>query len=373
MEYRCKNCGGELHYDPASGQLKCPFCGSSYEISEYEETIYPGAEENPQADQDENGPPAFDTRTVHRHVHAMDDTTDIQDDLRAFGCPHCGAEIITDKDTVATQCIFCHTPMVIQEQVEGKYRPAQIIPFEVDRRQIEQIYEDYIRNKPFYPPEYSRANVIEKIRAIYLPFWLYDLNLNGTVQATGEHTMTFTTSDYIVTDHHVFAIGRDGSMDFEKIPVIASSKTPKDAMDSIEPFDYSRMVAYSPGYLPGFLAQRYDQDDQAMQEFSLRRARQSFEDEMMATMDGYQNLRLTGTNARTTRLKADYVLLPAYLLFMDYENDEDKLIAINGQTGKIVGNIPVDRHKRNRYFLSRFMLFLTIFLMASLAILLIID
>lgn len=366
MEYKCKNCGGELHYDPNIGKLKCDFCGSTYDLSEYQEM---DAETIP------------GTPEIHAHeavinggyTKAMDDSTDIKEDLTVFQCPHCGAEIVTDKDTVATQCIFCHTPMVIDEQAQGKFRPAKVLPFEVDKKQIEQLYENYIKGKPFYPPEYSKANVIDKIRAIYLPFWLFDLTMAGEVNATGEHTQTFTSGQYIVTNHQVYAINREGSMGFHKIPVIGSSKTPKDAMDSIEPFDYSKLQDYNPGYLPGYLAQRYDLDSKATQQFSQSRAEETFNHAMMNTMMGYEGLVPAGKNFYASSIHADYVLLPSYLLFMDYDNNEDKLIAVNGQTGKIAGNIPVDKHKRNRFFITRFSLFALLFLGLAFLLLMLID
>lgn len=345
MEYKCKVCGGQVRYEPELGKLRCPFCGTEYEMDEYADHEHVH-EPEPAADQGVQAKEAG-------FVKATDDSTDIQDDLVVFSCPHCGAELVTDKDTIASKCVFCQTPMVIEQQVSGKFKPQMVIPFEVDKKQIEDLYEQYIKTKPFYPPEYSKANVIEKIKGIYLPFWMFDLKLSGFVQAEGERTMSRTTGDWIITDHFVYQINRRGKQVFDNIPVIASSKTPKDAMDAIEPFDYSKMVQYNPGYLPGFLAQRYDLDERKTFEISNERAQATYQQAMTDTMAGYQMLRITNAQVKPTVQDASYTLCPVYLLFMDYDHDEDKLIAINGQTGKIVGNIPIDTQKRNRYFVTR--------------------
>lgn len=370
MEYKCPNCGGELHFDPHIHKLKCDFCGNTYEISQFED--HPVHSDHPEAVPGEAGQPEQSAADAG-FEKATDDSTEIKEDLVVYSCPHCGAEVVTDKNTVATSCVFCHTPMVIEEKAEGKFRPQKVIPFEIDKKQIEQLYEDYIKDKPFYPKEYSKANVIEKIQAIYLPFWLFDLHMKGHLQATGEHTHTFYAGDWIVTNHDVFAISRAGTQSYFRIPVIASSKTPKDAMDSLEPYDYSKLQDYNPGYLPGFLAQRYDLDDKRVREFSRKRAENSFNQAMTSTIGAYEGLRLTGGDMAPVSVSAQYALMPVYMLFMDYDADEDKLIAINGQTGKVVGNVPVDKHKRNRYFLRWFLILAVIFLAVALTILLAID
>ncbi len=385
MLYKCPNCGGELAFDPNSGKLKCKFCDSTYDPNTFEEQYGSGAHEheyehdhqhepNHNHDQDhesqQEAQPAADIPPIQSEqpkedniaseqgfYHATDDSTDVVEDLRVWKCPHCGAEVVSDKDTVATNCVFCNTPLMLEEQMTGTFRPKSIIPFQVDRKQIEKIYEDYIKTKPFYPPEYSKANVIEKIKSVYLPFWLYDVNTSGWLRATGEHTISHTTRDWIITDHQVFNIERDGNMEFKNIPVIADSKTPVDAMDSIEPFDFSDMKEFNTAYLPGFLAERYDLDAHKCQDKMETRAANTFDQALSSTIGGYSAVKMTGGDMRHRVENADFALMPAYLLFMDFDNNADKLIAINGQTGKIVGNIPVDNKKRLRFFLIRFLLF----------------
>lgn len=356
MDYKCKNCGGELAFDPASGKLKCKFCDTIYDLSEYE-------------DQPAK-PPVFkeDNIAVEKGFDkATDDTTDVKEDLRLYQCSNCGAELVTDKTTTATSCVFCNHPMVLQDEMQGEFKPELVIPFAVDKRQIEDLYEAYISTKPFYPDEYSKANVIEKIKAVYLPFWLFDLHSSGTMNATGEILHTRTTHDWIITEHEVFALDRAGSMEFNDIPVIASSKTPKNAMDAIEPFDYSKMVPFNKGYLPGFLAERWDKPQEACQDTAKFRAGNTMESSLASTLGAYSNLKVHQQNIQNSLTDGSYALLPAYVLFMDYDNDEDKLIAINGQTGKVAGNIPVDPKKRNGFFLKTFLILWLVFAVAGLA------
>lgn len=372
MLYKCKNCGGELHFDPEIGKLKCDYCDSVYDVSEYE----------PNSDVDLNEA----SETIEQYVtpneealntrkaldagfeEATDDTTDHKEDLRLYQCPHCGAEVVTDKTTAATTCIFCQTPLMLQENMSGSFEPEWIIPFEIEPSQVKTLYQEYIRSKPFYPPEYAPANVIKKIKAVYLPFFLHDTNTSGQVQATGERTFTHTHGDWIITEHDVFELSRGGQMHFEKVPAIASSKTPRDAMDSIEPFDYSKMKPFSTGYLPGFLAERYDVGFEQLIDSVHQRIAHSFDAKLMSTMNGYSSIKVQGGTMNHEDGHTGYVLLPAYILFMDYDKDEDALIAINGQTGKIVGNIPVDKKKMIRYAIIHFILNWLILLVIAMAL-----
>lgn len=357
MLYKCRNCGGELHFDPRIGKLKCEFCDAEYPVSDYE-AEKPPVPKKPSANASRPDQTEQAVKEARRqgYTRATDDSTDLASDLALFSCPHCGAQVVTDRNTVATTCVFCSTPLVLEQQMQAGFTPEMIIPFAVDKRQIEKLYERYIASKPFYPEEYSKANVIQKIQAFYLPFWLYTMDVEGDLQASGEKTWTRTTSQWIITEHDVFFIDLAGGLQFDKVPVIASSKTPRNAMDALEPFDYSKLVPYNSGYLPGFLASRYDCPEEMCSQSAKERAQHSFEKAMLNTLHEYQAVKITGGQTRFHLRPAAYALLPAYLLFMDYDNEEDRLIAINGQTGKIVGNIPVDRRKRILFFLLRFLL-----------------
>lgn len=372
MEYKCSNCGGELQFDPESGKLKCPFCGRVQELNEQENA---GQSQKGLVDHEVHEDTSASQSGMKAFVKATDGSTESTEDLVVYECPHCGAEIVTDKTTSATTCLFCKTPLVIEKQTSGKFAPKYVVPFEIDKKRLGELYEQYIAKKPFYPDEYASENVIDKIQGIYLPYWLYDLQMNGMMSARGEHTITTRRGKYMVTDHMVYQIERGGSMDFWKIPVVASSKASEEAMNAIEPYNYDKLMPYNPGYLPGFLAQRYDQDSDTRAARSEERARESFESALTSTMGGYEGLHVTGSQIRRALKSADYAILPAYLLYMDYkrEQGEDHVIAVNGQTGQIAGNIPVDKGKRNRYFILCFLLSWLILAVVMIGVFMMID
>lgn len=347
MLYKCKDCGGELAFDPTSGKLKCKFCDRLYDVSEYEDDS--DHLNNQPQDAQKSG---FDKTT--------DGTTAEKEDMVVYQCPHCGAEVVTDKTTAATSCIFCDTPLVIQEQVTGKFTPEFIIPFEKDKKEVGEIYEKYIRSRPFHRKEFSFRNVIDQIRPVYLPYWIYDIRIDGSISGTGEITRTMTTPDYIVTTHNVFAFQREGNMGFERIPVIASSRTPRSSVEAIEPYNYENLKEFNSGYLPGFIAERYDKDTLICQSVAGDRAKETIQNELLKTAI-FENVHVQHAQLDAQAQKTAYILLPVYLVHVNYGEGEDSWVTINGQTGKIAGNIPASPWK---LVLCGIVIFLIVFLIA---------
>ena len=111
-------------------------------------------------------------------------------------------------------------------------------------------------------------------------------------------------------------------------------------MDSIEPFDYAELKPFSTAYLPGFLADKYDVSvDDGMVRADLR-CQKSLEQELETTVKGYTSVSPLRRNIRLRKGKVHYALLPVWLLNVNWQ-DKTYLFAINGQSGKIVGAVPV--------------------------------
>jgi hypothetical protein len=234
---------------------------------------------------------------------------------------------------------------VLTEQMDTKFKPKYIIPFRIDRENIKGYYKRYLQSRPFTPGELKSRATIDKIKAVYVPFWLYHMDLDGELVVRGERTSTHSDSNYVYTTHRIYDVYRSGSLKLENLPVDASSKTPDDAMDSIEPFDYSQMVPFRMAYMAGFLAERYDQDQDFCHRRAGFRANNTMEKSLKDTISGYTSTTVMKRNIREKNpVSADYALLPVYLLSTSY-GGKNILYAINGQTGKIVGNVPIAKWK----------------------------
>ena len=362
--YRCPSCGGEQEWAPSVQKLKCPYCGSEFDLSVFDQKEDELSQEI-KDDTYEKGEDAAESG--HSQGDATDDSNIDPHDLRVYKCQNCGAEIITDKTTMATSCAFCNSPVVLTEQLDTEFHPKWILPFRVDRKQVEKLYRDYVNSRPFTPREFTTSAQIEKIKGIYIPFWMYHMDLEGRMQARGELVNTTSDRNYVYTHHRVYQIEREGRMRIEGLPVDASSKTPNDAMDSIEPFDYSDLKPFRMSYMAGFLAERYDEDMDQCRDRALLRARNTMEQQLSATISGYSSLQVTGRNVSLQPghpLRADYAMLPVYLLFTRYQG-KNYLFAVNGQTGKAVGDVPMSKAKAALFCGPLFGILFAVFMIIS--------
>lgn len=357
--YKCLNCGGNLEWSPKLQKLRCPFCESEFSLSDYEKTEQEVAQDIAHQ-QYQKGEEA--SAYGYSAGDATDDSNIDPEDLRIYRCSSCGAEVITDKTTVATTCAFCGNPVVLTEQLDTEFKPKWIIPFKVDRDQIRQIYSEYIKTRPFAPKGYQTEAVLEKIKAVYIPFWLYRMHMQGEVSAHAEKRITTADSRYVYTTHMVYRLDRAGTLEVRNLPVDASSKAPNDAMDSIEPYDLNELKPFRLPYMAGFLAERYDEDEEFCRSRAVDRANVSMENELQKTLTGYSTIQITGQKVGEMQepVQADYTLLPVYLMMSKYK-DKDYLFAINGQTGKAVGDVPVSTGKAALFCGACFTVLFTIF------------
>lgn len=339
--FRCKVCGGHAKWNPEVQKVKCEFCDEEFELSDFE-------------DQEENDDYQVGRKaTEEGYTQATDDSSNIsQEDLRVYKCTYCGAEIVTDKTTAATTCVFCNNPVVIKEQLAAEFKPQYVIPFKINPNDVKDIYLKYIK-KPFTPNLFLSAEHIKKIKGVYIPFWLYSIDVDGNILAEGDITRRYSNSKYNFTEHKIYDIRRGGSFKYEKIPVDASTKTPNDAMDSIEPFDFLDLKPFQMAYLSGFLAERYDDEKEDCYKRAESRAKETTTNLLMDSISGYSSVSLKSKSLDVKNSQAEYAMLPTYLLFCKYEG-KDYLFALNGQTGKACGNIPIDKKKVIKYLLTRF-------------------
>lgn len=331
--YQCPACTGPLHFDGASGKLLCDYCGSSYTVEDME-ALY--------AEKDEKA--AQDTGTWE-HVPDGWDT----DGMKSYSCPSCGAELLCDASTAASSCPYCGNPSIIPGQLSGALRPDAIIPFRLDKKAAVDALRAHYKKKPLLPRAFSAQNQIEKIQGVYVPFWLFSGEADADISYRCTRSITHREGEYDVTDTQHFLVRRAGTVSFEKVPVDASSKMPDANMDSIEPFDYRELKPFSNAYLPGYLADRYDVDVEASVPRADARCRASCESAMTQTVTGYTTCVPERKQISLHRGKADYVLLPVWVLHTKWKG-KDYLFSMNGQTGKLTGDLPVSMGRFWAYF-----------------------
>ena len=320
--YQCPACTGPLHFGGASGKMECEYCGRSFDVDLIEQ-LYADKEQAAataaQSEQDVSM--GKDAWSEEEAAH-----------MRAYSCPSCGAELICDDTTAATACPYCGNPSVIPAQFSGQLRPDYVIPFKLDKDAAVTALKRYYGGKRFLPKSFADGNHIEEIKGVYVPFWLFDGESDADIRFRGTivHMHRRGDEEITVTDH--FRVEREGTVAFEKIPVDGSSKMPDAHMDAIEPFDYGELKPFSSAYLPGFLANKHDQDAEKCKDRAYARIKASTEDALAATARGYATLTPESSAVQLRRCRAGYALLPVWMLATRWEGREF-LFAMNGQTG----------------------------------------
>ena len=352
--YQCPACTGPLHYSAKSGKLACDYCGSSFDVAEIEALYARKEAEAAAAKQaaDAKAEAAQAAKAEAAEAAAASggwDTSDLSrdwgaeaDGLRVYSCPSCGAELICDQSTAATACPYCGNPAIVPGQFSGALRPDYILPFRLSKDDAVQALRAHYKGKPFLPRSFTSANHIEQIQGVYVPFWLFDGGAEGAASYRASNTNVFETGDYEITETRHYHVVRAGSLAFEKITVDASSKMPDDHMDSIEPFDYAQLRPFSTAYLPGYLADKYDVTIDDSRDRADTRCRETLAQALRDTVTGYGACVTEREDIALRRGKVHYALLPVWMLSTKWRG-QDFLFAMNGQTGKLVGDLPTDR------------------------------
>ena len=352
--YQCPACTGPLHYSAKSGKLACDYCGSSFDVAEIEALYARKEAEAAAAKQaaDAKAEAAQAAKAEAAEAAAASggwDTSDLSrdwgaeaDGLRVYSCPSCGAELICDQSTAATACPSCGNPAIVPGQFSGALRPDSILPFRLSKDDAVQALRAHYKGKPFLPRSFTSANHIEQIQGVYVPFWLFDGGAEGAASYRASNTNVFVSGDYEITETRHYHVVRAGSLAFEKIPVDASSKMPDDHMDSIEPFDYAQLRPFSTAYLPGYLADKYDVTIDDSRDRADTRCRETLAQALRDTVTGYGACVTEREDIALRRGKVHYALLPVWMLSTKWRG-QDFLFAMNGQTGKLVGDLPTDR------------------------------
>ena len=355
VNYKCPSCGGPLHFDSASGKLKCDYCLSSYSPDEIAK-MYGDKPDKSVGKQEVEFEQQAEADVMSRKEDEISvggkwDASTIPADwgedsanMVAYSCPSCGGEILAEASTAATSCPYCGNPTIIESKLSGTMRPQYIIPFKLDQKTAEDSYRKFCKGKFLLPKTFSSTSTIEKLRGIYVPFWLFDSHVSGDYSFLGETSTSHREGDYIVKRTSQFAIRRSLEVGFSLIPTDASRNMPDDLMDSLDPFDYSQMTEFSTSYLPGYLADKCDvyideSSDRAKTRAVASAQNIAFTD---ARKGPYMTVLPYGSKVSFEKGQVHYALLPVYILKVGW-NGKNYLYAMNGQTGKFVGDLPVDK------------------------------
>ncbi len=329
--YECPNCTANLRYDIERRKLFCDACEST-----------------------------VDPYSFHKEQDALEST---EYEVTVFTCPQCGGEIISEDTTAATFCSYCGASTILSSRVSKERKPKYIIPFSQTKEHCKNAYKNLLRKAIFTPKELKDPENIEKFRGIYMPYWVYSYSKKGPVTLKGKKS--HRSGDYIITKYYDVDAHMD--TDCSGIAYDASSTFSDTLSSAIAPFNVESGTPFNPSFLSGFYADTNDVTDWLYENDAEALFRQSGCINTLQHKEvkkyGVQNMLPSLRNAMTpTDQSSALALFPVW--FLSYrKNDRVVYAVVNGQTGKVAADLPVDIRK---YLLITALIALPLFLLFNL-------
>lgn len=301
MLYKCKNCGGNVVFDPKTQHMHCLHCES-------------------------------------------EESQEIKKESSIQKCVNCGAPLEIDDLTSACKCGYCGVYHVFEERLDGDYEPHLILPFKISKRQAVEALEKEFKKRVFTPTGFLSAKSLESMEGRYVPFWLYDFDTEYNFVGEGTKVRTWTAGDIEYTETSYYEVVRDLDIDFKKIPVDASEKMDDSVMDLMEPYNYEGLQNFEPKYMSGFLGEIYNYKADEVIKRAKNKAKEASDQLMDKTISGYATVRERNRNLRIDERDKNYALFPVWVYVYRF-NDKNYEFHVNGQTGKVIGITPVQKNK----------------------------
>ncbi|MBO6300371.1 MAG: hypothetical protein J6N53_16190 [Lachnospiraceae bacterium] len=330
-DYKCPNCGGPLAFRGDLNKMVCEYCDSQFDMSEFSQ----------------------DTQVKEEVTDWQQSATQQMDGtgMKEYVCNTCAAVLVAEENVGATECPYCGNPLVIKDTFEGINLPDGIIPFAVDKAKAQEALHNFYKGKKLIPDSFIDKNRIDNINGLYVPFWLFDCDTDGDCFYRATKEREYDKGDEVWKEIEDYAVTRSAKMRFEKVPADASKEMKDAYMDSLEPFDYSKITDYNPAYMSGYVANKYDEDANAVKERVDGRIRSTAKQKIRDTVKGYSSVNATAENINIRDGRVRYCMLPVWMLSTQW-NGQVYSFAMNGQSGKVVGDLPIDSGKSTKLFLS---------------------
>lgn len=344
MICKCPKCDGALEYNPAYDKMECPYCGSTF--STHEAMAHQRLKDNavkmaPMSEVAQGGTNADGSQITTETTAGAQEATQTANvngqntmECNIYTCTACGAELAVNGVEASTFCAYCGQPTIVFSRVSQELMPKWILPFRIQKDQAVNGIRERLNKGLFVPKEIKNFEV-EKVRGIYVPYFLFDAyyydwqRLRGEV-GSGKHRRT----KYFV---------REAECDFTKVTCDASVQLNDESSQRLEPFDLRCLKPFEAGYLSGFYADRYDLSDKQLTGVAIGRIKSLFDEEIRKSISA-SSIRIMENRPKYQIKSAEYALLPAWFMTFRYKNEPYTML-VNGQTGKVVGAVPFDKAK----------------------------
>ena len=321
---KCITCEAPLKYNSKEDIFKCEYCGNKFtleELNAYKSKLTKNKEKKKE------------TKKENKKI-----------DVEVYNCENCGATIILGDNTASTSCVYCKSTAIIKDRLDGLYAPSRIITFKFTKEEAISKFKDLCKGRFLMPKDFDDVKNIQDMEGLYVPFWLYNCENDGKLSATCTKVTSWSDSKYINTKTDYYKVIRNATLEYNNVPNDAASRFDDKIMNAIEPFDYSEFKNFNMSYLSGYISEKYDVEKDDAYTNVKKRIDDDSKNYLLNEISGYTTKRVDSYTSSISMLDNDYVLLPVWVLNIKYK-DKIYRFSMNGQTGKYVGEIPVDGKK----------------------------
>lgn len=329
VDFKCPQCGATTAYSVADGGLTCTHCG----YYEAPQTPVVGK----RADQFE-----FTTETMQRAAQGWGV------ERKEIACQNCGAVSSLPADSLTYTCAFCGSNKVIQRQAaQDALRPRYLIPFKIQPQDCSRIASEWLGSSWMAPANLRQISQIGQFTPIYLPYWTLDSTTHASWKAEVGHTQTERYYDNGEWKTRTVVKWRweSGHVDLkiDDLLVCGTSRLSSLLLGQVQNFNLNELAAYDPSYLAGLQAQAYDVSLEKAWEVGRQQMREKTRQACLAQASTSQ-VRNFSMNLDFADESWRYILVPIYISNYNY-NGQTYQAMVNGQTGAIAGQRPVDWNK----------------------------
>ncbi len=334
--YKCPCCGGELEYIPGAEQITCEYCGTRFDPDELAEEKEVNAAE-------------YDDSTM---------------DATVFTCPQCGGEILNTDGQAVTFCSYCGSQVALTSRLKKIKKPDVIIPFKISKDECKKAYIKKLRGALFAPGFMKKDTEISKFRGIYMPYWTYSMSPVEEIDVSSKTSSV--SGNYQVETHYRTSIFSEGTI--EGASYDGASAFSDELSEAIAPFDANEMIPFNASYLSSYYADESDVDAKVYREFAENTTADIYADKVYR-----DDMAQYGINRNTIaesfvaiREETRLAYFPVWFLgIKSKKGNRVSYAAVNGQTGKLVSDLPVDFKK---YLLASLIISVPVFLLLTLLI-----
>ncbi len=237
MQHKCPNCGASLHFDPASGRLKCDHCNSLVDFDK-------------------------DAIVVEREFEELyTEQRWKASDIASYRCENCGAVSVATRTTLATSCPYCNSPVIVEDATGSLVKPDTIIPFEVSKEDALAQLNRWRRKRFWAPRKFKKQTGAEGIKGVFIPVWTFDAETATSYEGRlgKRRTRTVRVNGKTHTETYIDWFHVSGVMPavFDDVVVRANDNLTDAEFRVLQPFEKSRYMAFDDEYLAGYVADHY--------------------------------------------------------------------------------------------------------------------